>query len=215
MYVPHVDRARDDVEWRAFVESQGFGHLAACGGPGEPPVLTPTQFVLEGDEVLLHVAGANPMVAALEQRPDAVLAVAGDWAFVPSNWKAIDGEDPARGIPTTYYAAVQLAGRAEVLAAPAAIAALLRRQLGALQPGVEVADPEAAHPQKLGSIRGVVLHVERVTAKFKFGGNVDEAHRRSVVARLEDRSRPGDRAAAQHARRRISTLPEGTTAFRR
>ena len=43
-----------------------------------------------------------------------MLSVAGDWAFIPSEWKAIGGEDPALGIPTTYYAAVQLKGHAEI-----------------------------------------------------------------------------------------------------
>ena len=46
--------------------------------------------------------------------PRAVLSVADDWAFIPSSWKAIGEEDPALGIPTTYYGAVQLVGRATV-----------------------------------------------------------------------------------------------------
>jgi len=214
MHVPAVDRPLDDREWRAFVAAQGFGHLVAAGKGREFAVVVPTQFVLDADEVLCHVAAANPVLDALAELPAAVLSVAGDWAFIPSSWKAIRDEDPARGIPTTYYAAAQLSGRVEVVSDPKALAAVLRRQLGALQPEVDVADP-SVHAMKLAAIRGIVLHVDAVTAKFKFGGNVDEAHRRAVVERLEARGQRGDHEAAAHARARTTSAPGGATAFRR
>jgi len=203
VYIAPVDRTFGEEEWRPFVESQGFGHFAARGG-GPYPVVVPTQFVLVGDEVVAHFVARNPIFAALEADPRAVLSVAGDWAFVPSAWKAIDDEDPALGIPTTYYAAVQLRGRVDVLEDPAAVAALLRRQLAAIQPEVPIADPEEAHLAKLSGIHGVVLHVEEVDGKFKYGGNVDEAHRRAVVGRLLERGGPGDRAAAAHTEHRLA-----------
>ena len=52
--------------------------------------------------MLLHLARPNPVWTALDERPVALLSVAGDWAYVPSAWKAVDDEDPALGIPTTY-----------------------------------------------------------------------------------------------------------------
>ena len=162
-----------------------------------------SQFLLDGDEVLLHFAGPNPLLAALGADPRAVLAVAGDWAFVPSDWKAIEGEDPKLGIPTTYYAAVQLRGRAEIRSHPSEVAAVLRRQLAGLQPDVAIADPETAHPVRLKAIRAVVLHIEDVVAKFKYGGNVDAAHRLAVVDRMRVRGGPGDAAAAAHTLRRL------------
>jgi transcriptional regulator len=137
-----------------------------------------------------------------------VLSVAGDWAFIPSEWKAIDQEDPLLGIPTTYYAAVQLAGRATVhdeRDAPGSVAAILRRQLGRLQPEVPVADPEEVHAARLRAILGISISVDRVEAKFKYGGNVDLAHRRAVVDRLRQRKGPGDAAAAEHVLRRMAS----------
>jgi transcriptional regulator len=131
-----------------------------------------------------------------------MLSVAGDWAFIPSSWKAIDGEDPTLGIPTTYYGAVQLSGSTEVSTDPAGVAAILRRQLRELQPEIPVADPEIAHAPELRSIWGVTLAIEEVRAKFKYGGNVDRAHRQAVVDRLRRRRGPGDVAAADHVERR-------------
>jgi transcriptional regulator len=169
------------------------------------PVVVPTQFVFEGQEVIFHLAGPNPALAALEDNPKALISIAGDWAFVPSAWKAIGDEDPAMGIPTTYYAAVQLLGRATVVSDPAAVSEVLRRQLGAIQPDIPIADPEQAHQSRLRSIRAVVLTVDEVRAKFKYGGNVDEAHRLAVIERLRERNGPGDLAAAAHTVRRMAS----------
>jgi transcriptional regulator len=156
VYIAPVDATWGEDEWRGFVEAQGFGHLVAGGGPRrEVPVVVPTQFVLDGEVVWLHLVRANPVFEALAENPRVLLSVAGDWAFVPSSWKAIGDEDPSLGIPTTYYGAVQLVGTATVLderAEAGSVAGVLRRQLGAFQPEVEVADPGEAHPAKLGAI---------------------------------------------------------------
>lgn len=202
MYISAVDRSVGEREWRPFVEHHGFGHLVAAGRDREIPVVVPTQFVLDADEVLLHLVAANPIFDALAEQPRVVLSVAGDWAFIPSAWKAIGVEDPRLGIPTTYYAAVQLVGTARVGSDPASVAEVLRRQVAVLQPEVSIADPADAHGAKLGAIRAVTITVDEVRAKFKYGGNVDDAHRRAVVERLRERSGPGDVEAAAHAERR-------------
>ena len=207
MFIAPVDATRGEDEWRPFVESHPFGHLVVPGGPvRDLPVVVPTQFVLQGDTVWLHLVRANPVFGALAENPRVLLSVAGDWAFIPSAWKAIDDEDPALGIPTTYYGAVQLAGTATVYderTAPGSVAAILRRQLATLQPGVEVADPGESHAARLLGILGISVAVEQVSAKFKYGGNVDESHRLAVVERLQARGSPADSAAAAHVVRRL------------
>jgi transcriptional regulator len=202
VYIAPADRSIGEDEWRPFVVAQGFGHFVAPGRDRDYPVVVPTQFSLDGDQVLAHFAAPNPVLAALEERPAALMSVAGDWAYIPSDWKAIGDEDPSLGIPTTYYAAVQLSGPVVVHHEPDAIAAVLRRQLGDLQPATPVADPADAHRARLRSIRAVTLTVTGVQAKFKYGGNVDLAHRQAVIARLEQRGRPADLAAAAQTARR-------------
>jgi transcriptional regulator len=207
MFIAPVDATRGEDEWRSFVESHPFGHLVVPGGPDRDlPVVVPTQFVLEGDTVWLHLVRANPVFGALAENPHVLLSVADDWAFIPSWWKAIGDEDPALGIPTTYYGAVQLAGTATVYderTAPGSVAAILRRQLATLQPGVAVADPGESHAAQLLGILGISFTVEQVSAKFKYGGNVDELHRLAVVERLQERGALGDDAAAAHVVRRL------------
>ncbi len=214
MYLPPADRTWGETEWRPFVEEQGFGHLIAGGAARIVPVVVPTQFVLDGDHVFVHLARPNPIFDAIAEQPRVVLSVAGDWAYVPSSWKAVGDEDPRLGIPTTYYAAVQLEGTATVIDEPTAVARVLRLQLGALQPDVAVADPAVAHPSRLRAIRAITIAVDEVRAKFKYGGNVDGEHRNSVVRRLRDRGGPGDLVAADHAERRGNgppgSAPQGT-----
>jgi len=196
----HDDASDDEDRWRAFVTATGFGHLVAAGRDHDVPVVVPTQFVLDGDRVVLHLAAPNPVFARLAEHPRCVMSVAGDWAYVPAAWKAIGDEDPRRGIPTTYYAAVQLTGTATVLDEPEAVAGVLRRQLAVLEPGADLVDP-LAHGAKLRAIRGIEVAVDEVRAKFKYGGNVDRAHRDAVAARLSERQGPGDAAALAQLRR--------------
>ena len=207
MFIAPVDATLGETEWRPFVEAHPFGHLIAPGGPAHDlPVVVPTQFVLADDTVWLHLVRANPVFEALDENPRVLLSVADDWAFIPSSWKVVGDEDPSLGIPTTYYGAVQLVGSATVhdeRTSPGSVAAILRRQLAAFQPGEDVVDPGDAHGAKLLGILGILIRVEQVTAKFKYGGNVDEAHRRAVADRLVRRSGPGDDAAAGHVVRRL------------
>jgi transcriptional regulator len=196
------DAASSDAEWLDFVRAQGFGHLIAAGRGRDVPVVVPTQFTLASpDEVLLHLARPNPVWAALDENPAVVLAVAGDWAYVPAAWKAIGDEDPRFGIPTTYYAAVQLIAEAQPVDDEAGKAAILRAQLGDVEAGSDVADP-AEHGRRLNGIRGLRLSVRDVRAKFKYGGNADDAHRAAVADHLEQRNGPGDAAALAHLRSR-------------
>jgi transcriptional regulator len=207
MFVAPVDATLGEEEWRGFVDAHPFGHLVARGGlDREFPVVVPTQFVLARSTVWLHLVRANPVFEALSEDPRVVLSVADDWAFVPSAWKAIGTEDPALGIPTTYYGAVQLLGEAHVhdeRVAPGSVAEILRRQLSAFQPEVPVADPADVHAAKLLGILGIEIRVSHVFAKFKYGGNVDLTHRRAVVARLNERGDPGDEAVVEHVLRRM------------
>jgi transcriptional regulator len=194
------DAGTSTDEWVAFVRAQGFGHLVAAGRGRELPVVVPTQFVLASpDLVVLHLARPNPVWDALDENPAVLLSVAGDWAYIPAAWKAIDDEDPRMGVPTTYYAAVQLIADAQVVDDDEGKAAILREQLGSTEPGSGAADP-LEHGRRLNSIRGLRLAVREVRAKFKYGGNVDDRHRAAVAAHLVERAGPGDEAALRHLR---------------
>jgi transcriptional regulator len=200
------DAPLDDDETWAFARSQGFGHLIAPGRHRELPVVVPTQFlVVAADDgvpdVILHLARPNPVWAAVEENPAVLLSIAGDWAYVPSAWKALGDEDPSLGIPTTYYAAAQLVGTAVVVDDDERKLEILRAQLTAYEPELPHADP-SVHARRLGGIRGLRISVRELVGKFKYGGNVDDAHRRRVAEHLAGRNGPGDAVASRHLARR-------------
>ena len=201
MLIHGVDRGGHD-EWRAFLSAHPFGELVAGGRDRDVPIVVPTQFLLDGDEIVLHLARPNPVWGAIEENDRVILSVSGDWSYIPSAWKAMGDEDPRLGIPTTYYAGVQLTGTARIVDEPEAVAAVLRQQLGAMQPEVDVADP-TDHGVKLRAIRGLRIAVHEVRAKFKYGGNVDRDHRLAVAELLAQRDGPGDAAARAHLLRRL------------
>jgi len=219
MLIHPWDAGQDD-EWPRFLREHAFGVLTTLGRHDGWPVSVPTQFAVldlagapadaspsgspaPGSRVRidLHLARANPLFKALAEDDRATLVVAGDWAYIPTAWKAIGDEDPAMGVPTTYYTAVELRGRLEVVDDEPGLTAILREQLAATQPDLPSADP-SAHGRTLSGIRGLRLHPETVRAKFKYGGNVDDAHRAAVVAHLTERGGPGDGAAIGHLTRR-------------
>ncbi len=208
MLIQQHDGPPDDQAWRRFTIGQGFGHLIASGRDRDVPVVVPTQFLVTKndhgvDEVLLHLAKPNPIWTAIDENPKVLLSVAGDWAYIPSAWKAIGDEDPSMMVPTTYYAAAQITGTATVLDDPEAVAAILRKQLDDLEPGSGIADP-ITQTNMLRVIRGIRISIDEVQAKFKYGGNVDDDHREAIAGRLTERSGPGDAAAINHITSRIS-----------
>ena len=213
MLIHPWDAATSDDEWRSWLGRQQVGTLICPGRDREVPVVVPTHFSFRPgssdmgvpdtvlpDTVLLHLARPNPVWAAIQERPRAVLSVDGDWAYVPAAWKAVGNEDPALGIPTSYYAAVVLDCTAQVLAGDELLE-VLRHQLADFEPGSAVADP-SVHGRRLPGIRGLRLTVTSVQAKFKYGGNADDAHRIRIAAELSARDLPGDAAARAHLVRR-------------
>ncbi len=94
----------------AFARSRGFGVLSVNGADG--PLLSHVPFVLEpgGDVAELHLVRSNPIVRALAQPADAVIAVSGADSYVSPDWYGVDDQ-----VPTWNYVAVHLRGRLEQL----------------------------------------------------------------------------------------------------
>jgi transcriptional regulator len=200
------DAPLDDAEWRDWLRRHDFGQLIAPGDGRDVPVVVPTHFLYDGDRtVRLHLARPNPVWAALAERPRAVLTVVDDYTYVPSAWGAEPGSPPELGIPTSYYATVQLSCDVRVVDDPAEKADILSQQLRYFEPrgGYLEPDPEHQHfRRRLPGIRGLVLTVTGVRAKFKYGGNKEPAHREVLADRLAERDGPADAAARAHLLRR-------------
>src|SRR6266480_2261155 len=203
MLIHRHDEPLTDAEWRDFLKTHDFGDFIVPGAPTRDlPIVVPTHFIWDGDKtVLLHLARINPVWKAIEERPRALLSVFGAYAYVPGHWNQDE-----YGVPTSYYAAVQLACDAEVIDDPARVAAILERQLQRFQPEGRHAPVEPGdnrYGNLLGSIRGIRLTVTDVRAKLKFGANRTVEHRKAVAAKLAERDRPLDVEARTNLVRRL------------
>lgn len=198
MLIHPWDAAQSDDEWRAFLARQDFGELIAPGRGRDLPVVVPTHFVYEQPGTIwLHLARPNPVWGALTEHPRCLLVVTGEVAYVRADWNAAADADPALGVPTSYYATVQLECDVRIEDDPEAKAAILRRQLAHFEPdGARTPVSATENPDRrlLPGIRGLELTVTGVRAKFKFGGNKPLEQRERIAARFTERGRAGDAA---------------------
>jgi transcriptional regulator len=207
MLVHPWDAPLDDGEWRSWLLRHDFGQLIAPGDGRDLPIVVPTHFHYDGaTTVRLHLAKPNPVWAPLEERPRALLTVVDDYTYVPSAWQAAPGTPTELGVPTSYYATVQLSCDVAVVDEPEAKAAILREQLAHFEPAGGYLEPDAAHEhyrRRLPGIRGLVLTVTSVRAKFKYGGNKEPEHRELLAEHLAERGGRADAAAREHLLRRL------------
>lgn len=215
MLVRPADRPQSDDEWKSFLRTHDFGQFIAPGSGRRLPVVVPTHFVYRGgDEVLFHLARPNPVWPALEESPHGLLTVVGAYTYVTAEMNTGPEDRPEYGVPTSYYAAIQLGGRAEVVDDPAALAELLEVQLQHFEPdrsGPRVA-VDNPYGKMLPAIRGVRFRFDEVRAKFKFGGNRRPEHRRAIAAALAARGRDLDSEASAIQLRRLDDGRSGRDA---
>jgi transcriptional regulator len=194
-----------DAEWRAWLSAgHDFGQLIVVDDDCQP-IIVPTHFQFDGTSTIrLHLARPNPVWPALEARGDATLSVLDDYAFIPGTWRAGQTRPVEHGVPTSYYANVQLRCTARILDDPVEKAALLRAQLGHFQPDGDHGPVEVDQPpyhRQLPGIRGVELTITGVRAKFKFDDKKPELQT-EIAGRLDNRATGRDTAAASQQRRR-------------
>jgi transcriptional regulator len=134
------------------------------------------------------------------------MSVIGAYTYIPTDWNANQGQLVEYGVPTSYYAAVQLTGTCEMIEDHEELAALLGIQLAHFQPEgghALVTAGETPYGAQLPSIRGVRMAITEVQAKFKFGGNKPIEHQRRIADHLQERGSLLDHEARRHQLRRI------------
>ncbi|MGG2464914.1 FMN-binding negative transcriptional regulator [Streptomyces sp. RGM 3693] len=209
MLIHPWDAPTDDAEWQEWLTAHDFGQLAVNGSPGDPPWVQPLHFAYDPArrEAVTHLARPNPLWPALEDRPTVLLSVVDDYTFIPGPWQADEGQPPEHGVPTSFYAAVQLVCTAHVVDDPEAKAELLQRQMTHFQPAggsAPIVAGAAPYGRQLSGIRGLRLEVHDVRAKFKYGGKRSETVQHRISERLAERGGPGDAAARRHQQRRLA-----------
>jgi transcriptional regulator len=139
------------------------------------------------------------------------MAVFGDYAYIPTYWRAKAGGPDEDGVPTSYYSAVQFVCHPTIVDDPQGKADILTAQLADFQPEgghAAVTVNTAPYGRMLPGIRGVRLQVLRVDAKFKYDDSNPVEHRERVTGKLEERGHGLDAGAAAQQRRRLAAIGE-------
>ena len=211
MLIHPWDAALDTAEWQEWLTgTDWFGVLAVNNlDPTQAPALLPLHVTPAGDELLTHLARANPVWPHLEAAHEVRLAVTGDYAYIPGYWRAGPDGPEEDGVPTSYYSSVQFVCRPTVVDDPQGKAEILTAQLADFQPEGrhgEVTVDSSPYGRMLSGIRGVRLAVLRVEAKFKYDDQKPMGHRERVADRLERRNHGLDNRTAAQQRRRLDAI---------
>jgi transcriptional regulator len=216
MLIHPWDAALDTDEWQEWLASTDrFGMLAVNNiDPAQAPMVLPLHFTVAADALLIHLARPNPAWPHLEAAAEVRLAVAGDYAYIPTYWRAKAGGPDEDGVPTSYYTSVQFVCRPTVVDDPQGKVEILTAQLGDFQPEgrhATVGVDAAPYGRMLSGIRGVRLSVLRVDAKFKYDDANPVEHRQRVIGNLEQRGHGLDAGAAAQQRRRLDAIGDWRT----
>ena len=136
MLIHPWDAATGPAEWQDWLAATDrFGMLAVNNlDPARAPLVLPLHFTVAGDELLMHLARPNPVWPHLEAAAEVRLAVTGDYAYIPTYWRARAGGPDEDGVPTSYYAAVQFVCRPTVVDDHRGKAEILTARLADFQP---------------------------------------------------------------------------------
>ena len=138
----------------------------------------------------------------------------GDYAYIPTHWRAKAGGPDEDGVPTSYYASVQFLCRPTIVDDPQGKADILTAQLADFQPEgghADMAVDTAPYGRMLPGVRGLGLAVQQVDAKFKFDDHNPIEHRERVIDRLEQRDHGLDTGTAAQQRRRLAAIGDWQT----
>ncbi len=220
MLIHPWDAALEPLEWRDWLAATDrFGVLVVNNlDPAQAPIVQPTHFTVAGEELLIHLARPNPVWPHLEAATQVRLAVIGDYAYIPSYWRARAGGPDEDDVPTSYYAAVQFLCRPTVVDDPEGKADILTAQLADFQPEGHhpaVTADTAPYARMLPGVRGVRLTVLRVDAKFKYDDHNPVDHRQRIIGHLRQRGRGLDAGAATQQQRRLDSIADWQTHRRR
>lgn len=216
MFIQPWDATVDEAEWRDWLAATDrFGVLVVNNlDPADAPLVLPTHFTLGQGELLMHLARPNAVWPHLEASSEVRLALIGDYAYIPTYWRAEAGGPHEDGVPTSYYASVQFVCRPIIVDDPTRKAELLTAQLADMQPEgrhAEVAVDQSPYGRMLPGIRGIRLEVLRIEAKFKYDDHKPVEHRERVIGNLQERDHWLDAGTAIQQRRRLDAIGDWNT----
>lgn len=190
----------EQQEIETFLQEMGYGFLGTVNAAGEPRV-TPLNFVYYKGKVYFHGSKIGEKMQSIAADNRVSFSVAREFSQIPSYWL-----DPELACPATvFFKSVLITGRAEVVTDLAEKAEAFTAFMNKLQPegGFMPIDPanDARYAKQLGGTAMVKIHVDHISAKFKFGQNWKEEKRDAVGEKLLARGENPDGETVEMMRR--------------
>lgn len=188
---------RQEIE--TFLQEMGYGFLGTVNAAGEPRV-TPLNFVYYKGKVYFHGSKIGEKMASMAANDRVSFSVAREFSQIPSYWL-----DPELACPATvFFKSVLITGRAEEVTDPQEKAEAFTAFMNKLQPegGHAPIDPaDERYAKRLAGTAMVKIHVEDISAKFKFGQNWKAEKRAAVGEKLLARGDGPDRDTVEMMKR--------------
>jgi len=179
---------------REFVSGQQLGRLVTAGADGQPHIgLYP--FLFLGEVIEIHLHRADEQLVDLSANARCAFEVDEVLGSIPSHWTHASNAMFA----TAYHRAVIFECHAAVSDDPEVLAAQQQRLMQHYQPDGGHAPVTAEHAMYRGAfreIRALTLTVTARKVKWKLGQNRKREQVEDIIAKLRNRARPTDGAAA-------------------
>lgn len=187
----------DQEQITAFLRGQRFGVLGTLGEDGYPR-LTPILFdyLPEQHAFYFHSSKKGEKVRQIQACPKASFSVSEIHSMIPSTFL-----DPVYACPaTTYFRSVHARGEIEVVTDNEEKTLFFTSFMQKLQPEGGYAPFDwtlEGYAKQDAGMLVYKLDIKELTAKFKFGQNLNESRRTKITEGLTNRQAPGDNATIQ------------------
>ncbi|WP_284644781.1 pyridoxamine 5'-phosphate oxidase family protein [Paenibacillus silviterrae] len=190
---------QEQQEIDEFLNEMSFGYLASSGADGWPHV-TPLNFVYHKGNIYFHGSKRGAKMDEIAASGKVSFAVAKEFAIIPSYFTDSYNACPA----TAFFKSVHIRGEAAPVEDLQEKAEVLTALMHKLQPEGGHAPITPEDPKYTGELKAVSvvkIEVQELTAKFKFGQNLNKARRDQVLNGLAERGAPQDEETAELMRK--------------
>ena len=200
MYLPPAFVERNAERLQDLIEQEAFGALVVTRG-GAAPEITHVPLLLDrgrGPHGTLrgHVARANPIWRAFEERLPTVVIFQGPHTYVSPQWYR-----SRQKVPTWNYAVVHAHGVSRLMPGKEDLRRFLTDLAAHHEEGDSKWTPEELDPgemqELLEEIVGFEVEITDLRGKFKLSQNCEEPDRLRVVEALRRRARSADVGVAR------------------
>lgn len=175
----------EQQEIASFLQEMSFGFLGSIGTNGWPHI-TPVNFVYHKEAIYFHGSRIGQKMKDMIGDARVTFSVAKEYAIIPSYFT-----DPKMACPASaFFKSVLIYGSASVLEDEAEKAEVLSAFMKKLQPegGYEpITHEDEQYLKMLRAVAVVKISVEEMTAKFKFGQNLNEERFEKIADGLKER----------------------------